>query len=223
MSTRELIYYFGGGGAALLFFISISYWSVNFFIRQFAERTYEQFREHMAKETETAIKLFKEGLCEQIVQQENRSDSLATLYATLIDMVRVGKEFGTSIGNGEIQQAERMLRTIRSTGETFAEMYQKQSLHFSDDFCATMKGFLVLQKSVVQSLEIKWNAVQKDPPENSRRIAEIKQEWLQFEDRISQIMDVMRNEFRSRHPSGNVMMKWLKESPMSKDWNSPTP
>ena len=213
MSTREMICYYAGGGAVLFFCIAISYWSVNFFIRQFTERSCQQFREHMLNEAERALKLFREGLCEQIVQQENRSDSLAKLYATLIDLLRVGKEFVAALGSGELQQAEKMLRTIRSTGETFAEMYQKQSLHFPDEFCSTLKGFMTQQKSVVQLIENSWGAMQGDAAESGRRVSEIKQNWLQFEDRITCVMDLMRNEFRNRHPAGNIMMKWLNAPP----------
>ena len=208
-----MICYYAGGGAVLFFCIAISYWSVNFFIRQFTERSCQQFREHMLNEAERALKLFREGLCEQIVQQENRSDSLAKLYATLIDLLRVGKEFVAALGSGELQQAEKMLRTIRSTGETFGEMYQKQSLHFPDDFCSTLKGFMTQQKSVVQHIENSWGAMQGDAVESGRHVSEIKQNWLQFEDRITCVMDLMRNEFRNRHPAGNIMMKWLNAPP----------
>lgn len=216
MGTREMISYYAGGGAVLLFCIAISYWSVNFFIRQVTERSCQQFREHMLKEAERALKLFREGLCEQIVQQESRSDSLAKLYATLIDLLRVGKEFVAALGSGEMQQAEKMLRTVRSTGDTFSDMYQKQSLHFPDDFCSTLKGFVAQQKSVVQLIENSWGAMQGDAAESGRQISEIKKQWLQFEDSITCVMDLMRNEFRNRHPAGNIMMKWLNDPPASR-------
>jgi hypothetical protein len=223
MSSKEMIYYLAGGGAALIFFISVSYWSVNMFIKQLTERTYERFREHLAKETELAIKLFREGLCEQIVHQENKSDSLAKLYATLIDLMRIGKEFTISIGKGDMQQAERRLRTIRDTCSAFFEIYQKQSLHFSDEFCAVLDDFIAEQKAVIQCVETNWNVTQQAAPENSRRETEIKQGWLQFEDRITHVMDAMRNEFRKHQAApGNVMMKWLNEVPPPNSISSPT-
>lgn len=219
--SRELIYLYAGGGAAFVFFLAIGYWSVNFFIRQSTERSCELFRERMVKEAERALKYFQEGICEQIVEQESKTDSLAKLYATLIDLMRVGKEFIAAAGRGELQQAEKTLRTMRSTGDSFAEMCQKQSLHFSDDFCNTLKAFTTQQKAMVQLVESNWNALQRDPAENGREFSRIKQEWLLFEDRITFVMDVMRNEFRSRHPAGNVMMKWLNDVPARKDPASP--
>lgn len=222
MSTRELIYLYTGGGAVFIFFLAVGYWSVNFFIRQSTERSCEQFRERMVKEAERALKYFQEGICEQIVEQESKTDSLAKLYATLIDLMRVGKEFIAAAGRGELQQAEKTLRTMRSTGDSFAEMCQKQSLHFTDDFCNTLKTFTAQQKAMVQLIESIWNALQRDPAENGREFSRIKQEWLQFEDRITFVMDVMRNEFRSRHPAGNVMMKWLNDVPARKDPATPS-
>lgn len=211
MSTRELIYLYAGGGAAFLLCIAISYWSVNFFIRQFTERSCQQFKERMLEEVERALGYFRESLCEQIVQQESKSDSLAKLYATLIDLLRVGREFLAGVGKGDLVQAEKMLRSIRSTGDTFAEMYQKQSLHFSEDFSGVLKTFVAQQRSVVDVIESSWRAMQGDAAETTRRLGEMKQHWLKFEDRINQVMDIMRNEFRNRQSAGNVMLKWLND------------
>ena len=217
MSTRELIFYYAGGGALFLLCIAVSYWAVNFFIQQVAARSCQRFRESMMSEAERALQIFREGLCEQIVQQENKSDSLAKLYSLLIDLLRVGKEFTSRLAGGELLQAEKMLRTIRSTGESFAEVYQKESLHFTDDFCAVLKGFITQQTSVVQRLETGWSELQPDSGDKSNRISEMKQDWLQFEDRVGKVMDVMRNEFRKRQPAGNVMMRWLNETPVSRE------
>jgi tRNA nucleotidyltransferase/poly(A) polymerase len=224
VDSRYLILYIAGVGAALIFFLSISYWSVNFFIKQISERTYERFREHLAREVELAIKLFREGLCEQIVHQESKSDSLAKLYATLIDQMRVGKEFTTGLGSGDLPLAEKRLRTVRELFCGFSEMYQKQSLHFSKDFCTLLDGFLAEQKAVMEYVETHWGAASgKEPPDKSKSEELIKQRWLQFEDRIGSVMDTLRNEFRRRQPApANIMMKWLNEVPAPKEITSPT-
>jgi hypothetical protein len=221
MSTREFIYFYAGGGALLLFCLAISYWSVNFFIKQFTERTCELFRERIMAEAERALKVFREGMCEQIVQQEKKSDALGKLYATQIDMMRTGKEFVSGVVNGDLQQAERMLRSLRNTGETFAEIYQKESLYFPDSFSKIIKDHIDQQKSVVQVIEIVWNLIQGEGAQSGNCATEIRQTWLQFEDKINQVMDLMRNEFRSGHGAGNVMMKWLNDPP--KDAVSPPP
>lgn len=213
MDTRELIFVYAGGAAAFLFCIAICYWSVNFFIRQSTQRSCEVFREHMAREAERALAFFREGICEQIVEQESRSDALAKLYASLIDLMRVGKEFTAAAASGDVQLAERMLRSIRSTGDTFSELFQKGSLHFTDELCNTLKAFIAQQKSVQQQMENDWNSIQKGGGEGGGRLPEIRQNWLQFEDRIGRAMDAMRSEFRNRQPAGNVMMKWLNDPP----------
>lgn len=215
MSTRELIYFYAGGGALLFFCLAISYWSVNFFIKQFTERTCELFRVRIMGEAERALKLFREGLCEQIVQQERKSDALGKLYATQIDLMRTGKEFVSGVVKGDLQLAERMLRSLRSTGENFVEIYQKESLHFPDHFCKVMKDYLEQQKSVVQLIETSWNLFQGEGGQSGARASEIRQTWLQFEDRINQVMDLMRNEFRDGHGAGNVMIRWLNDPPKS--------
>lgn len=215
MSTRELIYFYAGGGAFVFFCLAVSCWSVNFFIKQFTERACQQFRVRIMSEAERALKLFREGLCEQLVQQERKSDALGKLYATQIDLMRTGKEFVSGVAKGDLQLAERMMRSLRSTGENFAEIYQKESLHFPEHFCKMIKDYLEQQKSVVQLIEMSWNLFQVDGGQSGVRASEIRQTWFQFEDRINQVMDLMRNEFRAGHGAGNVMINWLNDPPKS--------
>jgi hypothetical protein len=212
MTSKQMIIFFFGGSAAIIFFMSIAYWSVNFFIRQCTDRVFQQYKHRLAKETDAAIKLFKEGLCEQIVHQENKSDSVAKLYALLIDLMRVGKEFCGSLAKGDLQQAEKMLRGVRNTGDSFKELFQKQQLHFPDDFCAALERFLTEHKGLVEELEGNWYQIRKDSSDGgNNQVVEMKQRWVGFEDRITQVMDAMRNEFRKRPSASNVLLKWLND------------
>ncbi|QWV92287.1 hypothetical protein KP004_13825 [Geomonas oryzisoli] len=212
MSTSELIYYCAAGATLLVIWIGATYWAVNFFIRQVTQQSCHDFRVRMQGEAERALKLFREGLCEQIVQQENKSDALARLYATLIDQLRLGREFLASIGQGERTQAEKQLRTIRGTGESFSEIFQKQSLFLSDEFTRTGKDLLTQQKAAQERLEELLHRVQRDP-QNTSAVEDLKREWAQFEDLLNRLMDFVRNEFRRRNPMSSVMMKWLNEGP----------
>lgn len=210
-----MIYYFGGVGVAVIFFVSISYWAVNFFIKQATERTFQLFRYRLSREADLAIKLFKEGMCEQIVLQENKSDSLAKLYATLIDLMQLGKDFTVGLGKGDLELAQRRVKAIRELSDSFFDTYQKQSLHFSDEFCQLIDAFIVEQKRVVEYVENNWNLTQKDVAENEKRQSLVKYTWHKFEDQITALMETLRAEFRRRQPAGGVMMNWLKDVPPS--------
>ena len=207
-----MIYYIGSGCFGIIFFVGISYWAVNFFVKQGTERTLEQFRQQVTREAQLGIKLFKEGMCEQIVLQENKSDALAKLYATLIDLLQLGKSLTASLGKGDLDSGRRKIQGIRETADIFAASYQKQSLHFTEELCKTLDAFLAEQKDVLQLVEDNWTRTPKDAQEKEKRDAEIRQSWLKFEDRVNSVMETLRTEFRSRQPSGNVMMKWLKEA-----------
>ena len=128
-----MIYYLGTACIAIVFFVSICYWAVNFFVKQNTERAYTRFQQRVAREAELAIKMFREALCEQIVLQENKSDSLAKLYATLIDLLQLGKEFTVILGKKEMDAAYRKVENIKAMGEMFVGNYQKQSLLFSEE------------------------------------------------------------------------------------------
>ncbi|MBU5615457.1 hypothetical protein [Geomonas azotofigens] len=208
----EAIYYFAAGATLLVIWLGATYWAVNFFIRQVTQQSCQEFRVRMRNETERAVKLFREGLCEQIVQQENKSDALARLYATLIDQLRLGREFMASLGEGERAQAEKQLRTIRGTGEHFSETFQKQGLFFSEEFTRTVKDMLTQQKTGQERLEELLRRVQREP-QNPLAVDDLKKEWGQFEDLLNKLMDYVRNEFRRRNPVSGMMMKWLSEVP----------
>ncbi|MBJ6800640.1 hypothetical protein [Geomonas propionica] len=208
----EVIYYCAAGVTLLVVWLGATYWAVNFFIRQVTQQSCQDFRVRMRNETERALKLFREGLCEQIVQQENKSDALARLYATLIDQLRLGREFLGSLGEGERAQAEKQLRTIRGTGEHFSDTFQKQGLFFSEEFIRTVKDMLTQQKTGQERLEELLRRVQREP-QNPLAVDDLKKEWGQFEDLLNKLMDYVRNEFRRRNPVSGMMMKWLNEGP----------
>ena len=207
-----MIYYLGTACIAIVFFVSICYWAVNFFVKQNTERAYTRFQQRVAREAELAIKMFREALCEQIVLQENKSDSLAKLYATLIDLLQLGKEFTVILGKKEMDAAYRKVENIKAMGEMFVGNYQKQSLHFSEELCTTLDAFVAELQQVLQFIESNWNLTQKVAADNERLEAAIRQNWLKFEDRITTVMEVLRTEFRRRQPSGGVMLQWLKDA-----------
>ena len=209
----DMIYYLGGGCVAIVFIISVSYWAVNFFIRQCTERTFEIFRERVAHEADVALKLFREGLCEQIVLQEHKSDALAKLYAVLIDLLQMGKELTSGQGNGEVEQLRGRVKGVRERCDTFADTYQKQSLNFSEEFCHLLDAFIAEQKPIMEYLEGSCLSSGKGAPENDKRDEMIRYNWGKFEDRITSTMESLRTEFRRRQPAGSIMMKWLKETP----------
>lgn len=214
MSTGELIYYCAAAATLLVIWIAATYWAVNFFIRQVTQQSCQAFRVQMMAEADRALKLFREGLSEQIVQQENKSDALARLYATLIDQLRVGKDFMTAVTEGDRPQARKLLTTVGSTSEHFADIFQKQSLFLTEEFSAAVKEALGQQKAGFGRIEELLRRVQSES-EKAQAADDLKKEWAKLEDQLNRLMDLVRNEFRRRNPVSSVMMKWLNDTPKS--------
>ena len=196
MTSAGLIWYIAGGGATLILLVGVCYWSVNFLAQQVIVRSQEQFRVHLAQEVEVALRVFREGMCEQIVLQGKRSDSLAGLYSILIDVLRLGKGLAANCAKGEALQIEKALRAIEEAGTKFSELYQKESLHFPGEFCTMLDGFLTVQQEVMKGMGALL--YRKDPAAAGSKDQEIKQNWLRFEDRITATMDLVRQEFHRR-------------------------
>jgi hypothetical protein len=210
MTSLELIGYIAVGAAAFILLAGAMYWSVNFFTRQLAESTRERFRVYLAQEVETAMGVFREKMCEQIVLQGKKSDSLAGLYALLIDLLRKGREFSASCIKGDPLQIEKGLRSINETCTSFFELFQKESLHFPEEFCALLTRFQAVHAEAMQRIE--KELYRKDSGANEK---EIRANWLRFEDQIGAVMEVVRKEFhRCNQAPGNLLLKGLKEMPL---------
>jgi hypothetical protein len=215
MNIPGLIYYIFGGCVIILVLAVVSNISVNVLIKQFTERALHHFQHRLAQETAKALEAFRSGVCEQMAVQERKSDSLAKLYAALIDLLRDGKGFVTSIDKGEPLLTEKTLLTVKSSSSSFCEQYRKQSLHFSDDFKAIMDGFIGEAEGIMDFFETHRRSNSRDSIERKKDNDQIRQTWTAFEDRISFIMEVARNEFRSRMQTPeNVMKKWFNEAPV---------
>jgi len=213
MDMMSLVYYVGGGGIVLVILVVASNVLVSTLTKQVTERALLQFQHTLSQEVAKALAAFKEGVCEQMAMQERKSDSLAKLYSSLIDILRIGKEFVTSVSGKEQALAEKKLLSFEATSRSFCEQCKKQSLHFDREFKLAMDGYVVEQEAFSQFLVTQWNSGKKEFPEK-REIGneQIRQAWSKAEDRTLAVMDLMRNEFRKRvQPPESIMKKWLSE------------
>jgi hypothetical protein len=215
MDVITLIYYVAGGCIVLLILMVVSNMFVNSLIKQFTDRAMHQFQQRLSQEITKALEGFREGVCEQMAMQERKSDSLAKLYASLIDLLREGKKFTASMSRQDMAEAEKKLRTYEDISLSFCEQYQKQSLHFAQDFKTAMDAFILEQEAVRQFLLTQWKTARNEGPEKKEvTIEHIRQAWTKAEDRVAAVMDLMRNEFRRRvQPPESIMKKWLTEAP----------
>jgi hypothetical protein len=220
MSITALIWYIAGGGAVVLLMVAATYWSVNYFTQQLGQRTLERFHAHLAREVEAALEIFRERLCDQVVQQGKKSDSLANLYAVLIDLLRLGREFSATCGKEEPVQVEKRIRAINDSCHTFFDQYHKESLHFGGEFCSTLDSFALLHKEVINALE--KELYRKDVSDRAKEL-EYRKVWLRLEDRVVTVMDLVRREFHRRNPApGSGLRQGLNELPPHQIMSSET-
>jgi len=211
MSITTMIWYLAGGGAVVLLLVAATYWSVNYFTQQLGQRTLERFRAHLSREVESALEIFRERMCDQVVLQGKKSDSLANLYAVLIDILRLGREFCATCGKEEPVQVEKKLRAINECCHNFFDQYRRESLHFAGEFCSTMDGFAIVQKEAMNALE--KELYRKDVPDRVKEM-EYRKVWLRLEDRVVSVMDLVRHEFHRRNPAqGAGLRQGLNELP----------
>lgn len=213
MQLANIVYFSVAGCAVVLLVAAVVYFTVNAAIKQLTERAVAQFQARLAHETAQAIAGFKAEVCEQMAQQERKSESLARLYSGLIDLMRDGKDFINCIAKGEAFPIEKGLRTLAESSISFRELVGRESLHFSDDFKSTMEGFCSEQEKLIERFEGSWLRMRKSPQDCKQDRDGIRQGWAAFEDRVGVVMELTRNEFRGRGQTPeNVMKKWLGEA-----------
>jgi hypothetical protein len=214
MDVSGLVYYGIGGCVIFLILALVINLSLNMFIKQFTDRALTNFQERLAQATGKALLAFKEGVCEQMALQGSKTDGLAKLYSALIDLMRDGKAFAASVSKGEPLLSEKTLRTFEEASRSFNEQNRKQSLHFSDAFKSVMEGFAAEQEAVIHLFQTHWQSHSRESLERKQDNEEIRQAWTKFEDRVTAIMELMRNEFRSQvQAPESVMNKWLSDGP----------
>jgi len=214
MNGSDLIYY-GIAGCVIVGFLAVVVnYSVNTIIKQLTERALTHFQGRLAQETAQALAAFKASICEQMAMQERKADTLAKLYASLIDLIRDGKEFVASLGHGEAFRSEKTLRTFQEACRSFADQIRKQGLVYSDELKGVLEGFVTEQEVLIRFFETHWKANSRESEQRKLDNEAIRQQWARFEDRVGVIMEHTRNEFRGRTASPeSVMRKWLNETP----------
>jgi len=211
MSPWTMMWYLAGGAAALVAVLGISYWAVQYFVQQLSQQFLARFRAQLAHEVEHALGVFRDSMCEQIVQQGRKSDALSGLYAKLIEMLRQGREFCAGCGRDEAVAQEKRLRGVQESCRVFLELYQRESLHFSDEFRARLEGFGDQQRDVLELLVREF--YRKDVAERARE-KEIRQHWSHLEDRVSELMEFVRQEFQRRNQTASAfLLQGLKDQP----------
>ena len=132
----------------------------------------------------------------------------------LIDLLRLGKELAVSCSKGEPLLIEKRVRSIKETCHAFCERYQKESLHFSEEFCGALDGFGELQQEAIRGIE---NELYRKDAAEASKLAEVRKQWLRFEDRITAVMDIVRKEFHRRNQApANFLLKGVNEMPPPK-------
>jgi hypothetical protein len=212
MNLSDLVY-FGITGCVIVLFVAVVVnFSVNNIIKQLTERALRHFQDRLNQETAKALVAFRSEICEQMALQERKSDSLARLYAALIDLLRDGKDFIKSLPLGEPFKTEKALRTFEEASHSFAEQIRKQGLHFSDEFKVIVEGFVAEQETLIRQFETQWKLNGRDSQARKLDNEDLRQTWTRFEDRMAVVMELTRNEFRGRTQTPeNVMKKWLGE------------
>ena len=218
MDMTSLIYYTVGACIVIVILVVGCNLIVNVLIKQYTDRALHHFQQRLSHLVVAALDGFKEGVCEQIAAQEKKSDSLAKLYSSLIDLQRDGKEFSASYCRDDLSILPKKMLGFEETAKAFGEQYRKQSLHFGNDFKQVMDGFATELEALCEFFRLHWNSVGKNRREkNDGDQEQIRQAWAKADDRLMTIMELTRNEFRKRIQSPeSVMKKWLNEVPIHK-------
>ena len=186
------------GGVAISFIVAVA-WATKSVIVHEVNKRHELFKQQLQQEVSHTLDQFRNALAEEKLifgaMQDGRSDSLVQLYGIMIDMAKNGRMLSKPWQSNLaaiVSLAQDFLAAIRE----FFDVYQKNGIYFSDEFCSAMNSFMSEHEGTVADLTATVGATTGACQDEQKKITDIQRSWSTFEMRIPVMIAEMKREFR---------------------------
>jgi hypothetical protein len=137
--------------------------------------------------------------------QDSRSESLVQLYCTMIEIAKNGHNLSKP-GLNNLPYAVGVAQLILASIQEFFDVYQKNGIYFSDEFCSAIDGFMKEHEKPLADIAVAMNTKAATPQEEQKLVAGIQKGWNDFETHIPAVIAEMKQEFRRLIGGSN---KWF--------------
>lgn len=199
METRNVaLYFLVIAGTSIGFLVAVALTIKSVIVMEVTKR-HEQFRQQLQLEVSQTLEQFRKVMAEEKLifgaMQDNRSESLVQLYCTMIEIAKSGQNLSKP-GLNNLPYAVGVAQLILTSIQEFFDVYQKNGIYFSDEFCSAIDGFMKEHEKPLADIAIAMNTRAATPQEEQSLVAGIQKGWNDFEVHIPAVIAEMKHEFR---------------------------
>lgn len=199
METRNFVIYFlviAGTSIGFLVAVALTIKSV---IAMEVTKRHELFRQQLQQEVTQTLEQFRKAMAEEKLifgaMQDSRSEVLVQLYCNMIEIAKSGQNLSKP-GLNNLPYAVGAAQLILASIHEFFDVYQKNGIYFSDEFCSAIDGFMKEHEKPLADIAAAMNTRGANPQEEQKLIAGIQKPWSDFEAHIPSLIAEMKQEFR---------------------------
>jgi hypothetical protein len=197
-SSDVVIQFLTVGGVAIAFIVAVA-WSIKSVIIHEVNKRHVLFKQQLQQDVSHTLEQFRNALAEEKMifgaMQDSRSDSLVQLYGTMIDIAKNGRVL-SKLGQNDLAAVVSHAQDFLASLQVFSDVYQRNGIYFSDDFCSVMNALMAEHEGVVANITAAVSTPVSAFQDEQNKITDIQRSWSTFEMRIPAMIDEMKREFR---------------------------
>lgn len=197
-SSNVVIQFLTIGGVAIAIIVAVAWATKSVIIHEINKR-HDLFKQQLQQDVSHTLEQFRNALTEEKMifgaMQDSRSDSLVHLYGIMIDIAKGGRLLSKP-GQSNFTAIASLAQNFLTSIQEFFDVYQKNGIFFSDEFCSAMNVFMGEHEGVVADIAATVGTPAGSHQDEQKKISDIQKSWSTFEMRIPVIIAEMKREFR---------------------------
>ncbi|QEM68109.1 hypothetical protein FO488_08000 [Geobacter sp. FeAm09] len=197
-SSDVAIQFLTVGGVAIALIVAVA-WSTKSVIVHEVNKRHDLFKQQLQLDVTHTLEQFRNALTEEKMifgaMQDSRSDSLVQLYGIMIDIGKNGRMLSRP-GQSNLAAVVALAQDFLTSLQEFFDVYQKNGIYFSDEFCSAMNTFMTEDEGIVAEITATVGTPAAAFQDEQKKIADIQRSWGTFEMRIPVMIAEMKREFR---------------------------
>lgn len=207
-SSDVFIQFLTAGGVVIAVIVAAA-WSTKSVIVHEVNKRHDLFKRQLQQDVSHTLEQFRNALTEEKMifgaMQDSRSDSLVQLYGTMIDIAKNGRVL-SKLGQNDLTSVVSHAQDFLTSLQVFSDVYQRNGIYFSDEFCSVMNAFMAEHEGAVADITVTVSTPVSAFQDEQKKITDIQRSWSTFEMRIPAMIAEMKREFRRLVGGSN---KWF--------------
>jgi hypothetical protein len=184
-------------GTAVSLLVAIT-WAARSLIIHEINRRHLMFQQQLQADVNQTLEQFRKSLADEKMifgaMQDARAEPLVQLYGMMIELAKNCRGLSKP-GLSNLPLAVATARQFMESVQHFFDLYEKNGIYFSDDFCKVMNASLAESERTTAAMVATLGRMAATPEEEQQMIAMLQAAWGEFEMTIPRLITEMKTEF----------------------------